>query len=493
MGSTPGVGPIPPCIGLGYERASLPVTTRRDLIKTTALGLAGLSAGCGPMAALSRRDPGAAEAFLDDIQRRTFRFFWETGNPENGLARDRWPTPSFASMAAVGYALTAYPIGVERGFVARSAAAERTLATLHFLASAPQGDAPRGMTGHKGFFYHFVDMEKGARFEATELSTVDTALLLGGILFCQAYFDRPSETGIRELADAIYERVDWRWSQARPPTVALGWSPEKGHLPYDWVAYSEAMLVYVLALGSPTHSLGPDSWTAWSAGLPEHWGWQGGQEFVRFGPLFGHQYSHIWVDFRGIRDAFMRGKGIDYFENSRRATLAQYAYARENPMGWTGYGPDLWGLTACDGPADVTLDVAGRRRTFRTYAARGPGAFDDGTISPTAAGGSIPFAPEICVPALIAMRRDHEEHLYGSYGFLDALNPSFPPNLPLKHGKFVPGMGWYDTDYLGIDQGPILAMIENHRSGLVWNVMRGNPHIRRGLERAGFTGGWLGA
>jgi hypothetical protein len=453
------------------------------------LGLAALAAGC------SRPGPGAVaapdEAFLDDVQRRTFRFFWETGNPANGLARDRWPTPSFASMAAVGYALTALPIGVERGFVARGAAAGRALATLRFLASAPQGDAPRGMTGHKGFFYHFVDMAKGERFETTELSTVDTALLLGGILFCQAYFDRPAEHEIRDLADTIYARVDWRWSQARPPTVALGWSPEKGHLPYDWIAYSEAMLVYILALGSPTHSLGPESWAAWSAGLAERWGREGGQEFVRFGPMFGHQYSHVWVDFRGIQDEYMRGKGIDYFENSRRATLAQHAYARANPMGWTGYGPELWGLTACDGPADVTLNVGGRRRTFRTYSARGPGDFDDGTVSPTAAGGSVAFAPEICVPALAAMRRNHGGHLYGDYGFLDALNPSFPPNVPLKHGKMVAGKGWYDTDYLGIDQGPILAMIENHRSGLVWKVMRGNPHIRRGLERAGFTGGWL--
>ncbi len=470
------------------------MTTRRDLLKLTALGLAGVGLGCSPAPLpVSAARADARDAFLDDVQRRAFRFFWDTTNPVNGLARDRHPTPSFASMAAVGFALTAYPIGAHRGFVSRNAAAERTLATLRFLANAPQGDAPTGMTGHKGFFYHFVDMERGARFETTELSTVDTALLLGGILFAQGYFDRPAEAEIRDLADLIYARVDWRWSQARPPTVALGWSPEKGHLPYDWIAYSEAMLVYILALGSPTYALGPDSWAAWSAGLPKHWTTEEGQQLVRFGPLFGHQYSHCWVDFRGIRDAFMGEKGLDYFENSRRATLAQYAYAQRNPMGWTGYGPRLWGLTACDGPADITVDVAGRSRTFRSYSARGPGDFDDGTIAPTAVGGSVPFAPELCIDTLMAMRADHGDNLYKEYGFLDSLNPSVPPTMALKHGRHVPGRGWYDSDYLGIDQGPILAMIENHRSGLVWEVMRANPHIRRGLHRAGFTGGWLAA
>ncbi|MBA2771846.1 MAG: Tat pathway signal protein, partial [Sphingomonas sp.] len=219
--------------------------TRRDLIQLAGLGLPVLALGCSPLTAprFAARDP-ATDRFLDDVQSRAFRFFWDTTNPANGLARDRFPTPSFASMAAVGFALTAYPIGASRGFVSRQAAAERTLATLRFLANAPQGDAPTGMTGHKGFFYHFVDMERGARFETTELSTVDTALLLGGMLFAQGYFDRPDELEIRELVEKIYARVDWRWSQARPPTVALGWSPEKGHLPYDWIAYSEAMLVY---------------------------------------------------------------------------------------------------------------------------------------------------------------------------------------------------------------------------------------------------------
>ena len=468
------------------------MTDRRTFLKLAALGISGLGGGCATPNPAPARDSGD-EAFLDDLQRRTFRFFWETTNPENGLAHDRYPTRSFASMAAVGFALTAYPIGVQRRFVTREAAAARTLATLRFLANAPQGDAPRGMTGHKGFFYHFVDMGTGERFERTELSTIDTTLLLGGILFARGYFDRPAELEIRELADRIYARADWRWAQARPNLVALGWHPESGFIGYDWIAYNEAMLLYILALGAPEKALGPESWGAWGATLPERWGTDNGQQFVRYPVLFIHQYSHIWVDFRGIRDAFMREKGIDYFENSRRATLAQHAYAMANPHGWRGYGPDLWGLTACDGPADVTLTLDGRARTFRSYAARGTERFDDGTVAPTAAGASVPFAPELCIPALKAMRRDHGPHLYGDYGFRDALNPSFTDaSARLVHGRVVPGRGWYDTDYLGIDQGPILAMIENHRSGLVWEVMRGDPAIRRGLDRAGFTGGWLG-
>ena len=463
-------------------------------MKLAALGLVGLGACASPGGMDAGPESAGADAFLDDVQRRTFRYFWETTNPANGLAHDRYPTRAFASMAAVGFALTAYPIGVQRRFVDRPAAAARVLATLRFLDRAPQGEAPRGMTGHRGFFYHFVDMERGERFERVELSTIDTALLLGGILFCRGYFDRPAEREIGELADRIFARVDWRWAMARPNVVSLGWHPETGFIGYDWIAYSEAMLVYVLALGAPDHAVPAEGWAAWSAGLPRHWGDADGQTFVRFPPLFGHQYSHVWVDFRGIRDAFMRDKGIDYFENSRRATLAHYAYAQANPMAWRGYGPRLWGLTACDGPADATLDLDGRSRTFRSYAARGPGQFDDGTVAPTAAGGSMPFAPELCLPALRAMRDDHGADLYGAYGFLDALNPSFTDaTVRLTHGRVVPGRGWYDTDHLGIDQGPILAMIENHRSGLVWEVMRGDPHVRRGLERAGFTGGWLAA
>jgi hypothetical protein len=378
--------------------------------------------------------------------------------------------------------------------VTRAEAARRALSTLRFLWIAPQDSAARGVTGYRGFFYHFLDPATGHRFENVELSTIDTALLLGGALFCQSYFDRGGavEDSIRALAESLYVRVDWRWAQVRPPTISLGWRPREGHLPYDWRGYNEAMILHLLALGSPTHAVGPETWEAWTSRY--RWGTFHGQEHLGFAPLFGHQYSHVWIDFRGIRDRYMREKGIDYFENSRRATLAQRAYAIENPMGFAGYGERLWGLTACDGPVDAALTLGGRTRTFRTYAARGASfteVVDDGTIAPTAAAGSIAFAPEVVVPALMAMRDDYGERVFGRYGFLDALNPTLRIATRVQHGVVDTTSGWFDTDYLGIDQGPILAMIENHRSGLVWRTMRRNPHIVRGLRRAGFTGGWL--
>jgi hypothetical protein len=433
-------------------------------------------------------------ALLDTLEERTFRWFWDLTDPRTGLVPDRAPTPSFSSIAAVGFGLTAYPIGVERGYVSRVAARRRVLTTLDFLLRAPQGERPRGMTGHRGFFYHFLDMRSGTRYGRVELSTIDTTLLLAGALFCQSYFDEadPEEAALREKAEALYRRVDWRWAAPRPPLVALGWHPERGFHASDWTGYNEAMILYVLGLGSPTYPLDATAWDAWTRTYT--WGSFEGQEHVGFGPLFGHQYSHVWVDFRGIQDEYMRARSIDYFENSRRATLAQRAYAIRNPAGFAGYGENVWGLTACDGPADVRRRVAGREREFWTYSARGAShgeVRDDGTISPAAAAGSLPFAPEVVVPALAAMRRLYGDALFGPYGFRDAFNPSFPRGVKLRHGRMVEGLGWVDDDALGIDQGPILAMIENHRTGLVWRTMRQNPHVVRGLRRAGFRGGWL--
>lgn len=450
-----------------------------------------------PQAAPRERIALSAEdvAFLDDLERRTFRWFWDKTNPKNGLVPDREPTPSFSSVAAVGFGLTAYPIGVERGWISREAAVERTLATLRFLHGAPAGDARAGVAGMRGFFYHFLDMETGRRFETVELSTMDTALCLAGVLFCQSYFDGkdPAEQEVRGLAEDLANRADWAWAATpRPPFVSMGWTPEEGFHGYDWKGYNEAMIVYVLALGSPTHPVAAEAWTAYTATY--RWETFHGQTFLNFAPLFGHQYSHVFLDLEGIRDAYMRGKGIDYFENSRRATLAQREYATANPGSFAGYGPDVWGLTACDGPADVTLDVGGRRVRFFSYAARGAGAGDvrdDGTLAPTAAAGSLPFTPELSVRALRTIASRWGDELYGPYGFRDAFNPTFTFAAALKHGRVVAGKGWFDGDALGIDQGPILAMIENLRSGLVWKTMRKNPVIVRGLTRAGFTGGWL--
>jgi hypothetical protein len=434
---------------------------------------------------------------VNNLQRRTFRFFWDTTNKRNGMAPDRYPSPSFASIAAIGFALTAYVVGAERTYVSRGQARLRVLRTLRFLNGLPQGPEEAGTAGYKGFYYHFLHMDTGLRFQTTELSTVDTALLLGGVLLCQTYFDRDikAEQEVRDLAEKIYARVDWTWAQNRPPAISHGWRPETGFLRFDWRGYNEAMLVYILALASPTHPVDQDAWQDWLLTYKKNWGKFSGQEHLSFGPLFGHQFSHVWIDFRGIKDEFMREKGIDYFENSRRAAYAQRWYATTNPMRWRGYDSEIWGISASDGPADTVQIFNGEERGFFTYAGRGTAAvhvLDDGTISPMASVASIAFAPEIVIPTIRAFRTRFGTNLYQKYGFLDAINPSFTfADVPVQHGKVVEGIGWVADDYLGIDQGPIVAMIENYRSELIWKIMQRNPHIRRGLERAGFTGGWL--
>ena len=484
--------------------------------RLTALFAATALAGCaipasGPVAPAPAPTADRA-AFVEDLSRRTFDYFWETTGTERCLAPDRWPSNPFSSIAATGFALTAYGIGAERGYVTREAAAERTRDCLEFYWSAPQGPEPTGNTGYKGFFYHFLQNDDGTRRGKTELSTVDTSLLLGGVLFAQSYFDRdtPVEAEIRDLAEKIYRRVDWTFVQRENSeipsanggsgkAIAMGWYPETGDFgTHDWVGYNEGMLIYILAAGSPTHPVGKAAWdTGWAANLEKDWGTYYGYEHLQFEPLFGHQYSHVWVDFRGIQDAFMRGKGIDYFENSRRATLSQRAYGADNPNDWVGYSEDIWGWTASDGPTGAANGrvVNGEPREFMGYAARGVSAervVDDGTVVPTAAGGSVPFAPEVTIDALMNMRAAYGDKLYTRYGFKDAFNPSYTfVDAGSRSGTVDPQLGWIARDHLGIDQGPILAMLENHRSGLVWRTMRKNPHIRHGLERLGFTGGWL--
>jgi hypothetical protein len=442
------------------------------------------SPGQAAEAAGALREPHAVlfDPFLTDLEGRTFRYFWETANPANGLIPDRYPTPSFASIAAVGFGLTAYPIGVERGYVSRAEAQQRVLTTLRFFAHE---------TNEHGFFYHFIDMQTGARASDSEVSTVDTALLLAGMLFCQSYFDGKDyrDVQIRKLTDEIYRRVDWNWAQPRPPAVALAWTPTEGFSQDDWRGYNEAMLVYILALGSPTHPIGPQAWMQWTSTYDRHWGTLYDQTYLSFAPLFGHQYTHVWVDFRGIRDVYMREHGLDYFENSRRATYTQRRYAIANPKHWQGYGRNIWGMSASDGPGPAHELSQGQGHPFMTYAARGVGVgriVDDGTIAPTAAISSLPFAPEIVLPATLEMYHRFGSSIYSTYGFLDAFNASYIVSPNQQHG-----VGWVDPDYVGIDQGPIVAMIENYRSDLVWRVMRGNLYLQQGLERAGFSGGWL--
>jgi hypothetical protein len=478
--------------------------------------------GAAPVASLDRAAAADAahlaaadRALLDDVERRGFHYFWDLADPHTLLVPDRAPRKSFSSIAAVGFGLTAYCIGAERGYVTRAEAARRTLATLRSLLAMKQGPEPRGVSGHHGFFYHFLDMRTAERFEKVELSTIDTSLLLAGVLFAQSYFDRDSgvngamgamgamgagtgaandvEPAIRAAAEQLYERVDWPWEQARAPAISMGWTPEEGFHTYDWRGYNEAMIVIVLALGSPTHPVGADAWGEYTKS--DRWGTFYGQPHILFAPLFGHQYSQVWIDFRGIRDDVMRAHGSDYFENSRRASIAQHAYAIDNPNHYRDYGDRIWGLSACDGPFDGTVVIDGRRRAFQGYTARGATAGDvrdDGTVAPTAAASSIVFTPELSIPAIREMSRRYGSRLYSTYGFLDAFNPTLRQGAGVNQGRVDPRLGWFDTDYLGIDEGPIVAMIENYRSELVWRTLRKNPHLVRGLRRAGFRGGWLG-
>ncbi len=477
---------------------------RSFLMGSTLAGLvaAAASPALGQSAARRGSRVNPVDPEVDELQRRTFDWFVHVTDRETGLTPDRWPTESFCSVAAVGFALTCWPVGVERGWMTRAEARERTLITLRFFAALPQGPEATGMGGYKGFFYHFLNMTTGHRYRTTELSTVDTALLLGGMLFAAQFFDgrHAEEVEIRQIAQTLYERVEWDWAVVRPNRISMGWHPETGHIPHDWNVYNEGMLVLLLAIGSPTHPVPTGVWDEWVHAYEQSWTDRWGDWHLQFAPIFGHQYSHMFIDFRGIRDAWMRGQSmmtdqsLDYFENSRRAVHAQRKYAVDNPGGWDGYSADVWGLTACDGPGDFKQVIDAREREFFSYSARGPGDRDDGTIAPTAAMASYPFAPAEVTSALKTMKARYGRDIYTQWGFLDSFNPTLTEREgPLQHGRIVPGLGWVNGDYLGIDQGPIVVMIENGRSELVWRHMHGEPNLKRGLERAGFTGGWLDA
>lgn len=447
--------------------------------------------------------------FEDDLARRTFNYFWETTDPKTCLSLDRWPSAPFSSIASVGFELTAYGVGVERGFISREDAAKRTASCLEYYLNSTQGPGVSGVTGYKGFYYHFLDLVNGHRFANTELSSVDSSIFFMGVLFSQSFFDgeNENEARIRKMADELYARADWsfflRGESDKPAQnlvnskgISMGWKPELGFEPYDWVGYDESLLVYILALGSPTHPLTKEAWDkGWAAKLEENWGTFYGQEHLGFPPLFGHQFSHIWIDFRGIQDQFMQSKGADYFNNSQRASVAQYLYAQDNPKNMTGLGGDIWGLTAGDGPGyrEIT-DNVGSSRVYMGYRARGAShleIIDDGTITPNGAGSSLPFTPEISIRALIAMKKQYP-HAYGEYGFKDGFNPSFVfTEFQEVNGSVSAEYGWVARDYLGIGQGPLLTMLENHRTELVWRTMKKNKYIRVGLSNLGFEGGWL--
>jgi hypothetical protein len=403
----------------------------------------------------------STDQFLDYVQETDFDYFWYWANPGNGLVPDRSETNSSCSIAAVGFGLTAIGIAIDHGWITRDQGVVRVTTTLNTFLQGPQGSAATGVIGYNGWFYHYLDMNTGLRANsAPELSSIDTTLLLAGILYAKQYFNGTNgdETAIRTMADTIFNRVNWTWMAQGTNAVSMAWYPTTGFSSNNWVGYDEGMIIYILGLGTATNSLPASAWGQWTTGYM--WATNWGQAYVQFPSLYAHTYSHCWIDFRHIADSYMSNHNSTYFENSRRASLAQVAYSIANPMREVGYSSNVWGLTASDGPAG--------------YAVHGlpPVGFDDGTIAPTGAGGVLAFTPEYSVPALSYFYTHYRPHIWTAYGFHDAFNLTSQ---------------WYDTDELGLDQGPIVIMIENYRTQRPWKIFMQNQEVQTGLQRAGFN------
>ncbi len=383
------------------------------------------------------------DKLLDAVQRAAFGYFWAETNPLNGLIKDFCLVRSddqipVASSAAVGFGLSGLCVAASRGWIPDAIAQKRILTTLKFY----RDDAEQ----EHGFFYHFLDMETGRRWEESELSSVDTALLLAGMLHAGRQY---AGTEIQSLAQEIYERVDWRWMMNGKKTLCMGWTPEDGFLNAHWDGYCELMIIYLLAIGSPTHPIPAGSWYEW-ARLENMYE---GEKFIACPPLFTHQYSQLWVDFRGMKD-----KDADYFENSAAATRANMKWSQKRQDKFRTFKEGFWGLTASDGPAG-----------YMAYGA--PYGVDDGTVAPTAAISSIVFAPKESLAMIRLMLEKMQPEVWGRYGFIDAFNLE---------------KEWFSNKYIGIDQGPIVLMIENYRSGQVWKTFMKVPEIQKALNAVGF-------
>ena len=433
--------------------------SRRELIAQTAR-----SAALIPFARLSvllagqaQRQPQPAqtgspqlfqadEAFLEELESANFRYFWEQANPSTGLVRDRCNavTPDksdLGSIASTGFGLTALCIGDSRGYVTHAEARGRALDTLRFLW--------RKMPTHRGFFYHWANVNTGERLWDSEVSSIDTAILLCGVLTCRQHFP---DSELSALAFRIFDRVDWTWLSEDTRILPHGWTPEAGFLQYRWNNYSEMMMMYLLGLGSASHPLMPETWTAWKRELFEY---DGVQYIGSFAPLFVHQYSQAWFDFRGKRDQF-----ADYFENSVTATRVHRRFCMDLHSQFPDYTERLWGITASDSVKGYVV--------WGGPPATGP---IDGTIVPCAAGGSLAFLPQETIQVLQTIKNQYGDRAWTRYGFVDAFNPL---------------TGWYDSDVIGIDTGITMLMAENARTGFVWNTFMKNPEAQRGMQRAGF-------
>lgn len=415
---------------------------------------------------------------LDDLKGRVFEYFRHEWNPANGLIADKNQPGSPASIAVLGMGLTAYAIASECGLMLRSEAVARTLVALKFLQSSQQG-TETDATGYKGFYYHFLDMETGKRAWQSEVSSIDTAILMAGVLSAQSYFTQscPEEGEIREIADFLYRRVEWPWALNGAETFAHGWTPEKKFQRHRWNRnYSEAIILYALALGSPTHAVNSVGYQQWTATFETTNIYN--IECLHAGPLFIHQMAHLWIDFRGIQDQFNKKAGFDYFENSKRATNIQRQYALENPKHFADYGEYCWGLTASSGPGPSRRTINGIKRVFYNYKARGvPHGPDDGTISPWAVVASLPFAPDIVLDTIHHMLDELGEQGLGKYGFQSSHDHTYN--------------GWVSPWKFGLNKGAGMIMIENHQSELVWKLMKNCQYLQNGLHAAGFDGGWL--
>ncbi len=434
-----------------------------------------------PEANLMRLD----DEMLDLLQRETFSYFINEFNEKTGLIADKTQPGSPASIAATGMGLSCLIVGIERGFITRDAAIQRTLTLLRFLCASHQG-IEAAATGYKGFYYHFLDMENGKRAWKSELSTVDTAILLAGTLTVRYYFNNENklETEIRNAADKLYARVDWQWALNGKDTISHGWKPESGFLRARWNnKYCEAHIIYILALGSPTFPISASGYKKWTATF--EWKEIYNIEHIYAGPLFIHQMSQIWLDCKGIFDDLNTKVGIDYFENTRRATQMQQQYAIDNPLGFAHYGENGWGFTASDGPGPATGVIDGVKRKFYKYKARGaPYGPDDGTISPWAVVASLPFLPEVVLNTLRHAIESLDFEKHHAYGFDASYNATFQTEKNKSNN-------WVSEWQFGLDQGPIILMIENYKSGLIWNILKKCPHIINGFRSAGFRGGYL--
>jgi hypothetical protein len=420
---------------------------------------------------------------LKSLQSQSFNYFIKYLNAENGLIADKSQPGSHSSIAAIGLGITAYVVGIERNFITREKGIHFILTVLNFFYKGQQSTEKDAM-GYKGFYYHFLHMDTGRRAWKSELSTIDTAIFIAGVLTAATYFigESEEEKEIRVLAENLYRRIDWQWALNKKTVMCHGWKPESGFLEYYWdQGYSEAILLYVLALGSPSYTIDPLGYRHWTSTFK--WKNIEGIEYIHAGPLFIHQMSHLWLDFQGIQDDLNRKYKIDYFENSRRATLIQQRYAIRNPLNFKYYSENNWGFTASDGPGPARMNIDGMKRIFYNYIARGvPWGPDDGTISPWSVVASLPFAPEIVLKTIRHAIKRLEEKGLAKSGFDASFNLAY--KMAGKEGN-----GWISPWKFGLNEGPMVIMIENFRTGLIWNIIKNCAYVTNGLSRAGFTKG----